>query len=123
MTCWNSAANADNISERGVRPSKTHPDAIQPDLASSLNNLSASLADLGRREDALGRHRGGLPGLPGNWPPGGPIPTTTSRNDRCDLLTRFSTVKATHPRGKLRRDNGPFSLAQEITFVPLAPTR
>jgi len=42
-----------NISERGVRPTKTHPDAIRPDLASSLNNLSASLADLGRREDAL----------------------------------------------------------------------
>ena len=32
---------------------KTHPDAIRPDLASSLNNLSASLADLGQREDAL----------------------------------------------------------------------
>jgi hypothetical protein len=42
-----------NISERGLRPTKTHPDAIRPDLASSLNNLSASLADLGRREDAL----------------------------------------------------------------------
>ena len=53
MTCWNSAATANNISERGVRPTKTHPDAIRPDLASSLNNLSASLADLGRREDAL----------------------------------------------------------------------
>ena len=53
MTCWNSAATANNIRERGVRPSKTHPDAIRPDLASSLNNLSASLANLGRREDAL----------------------------------------------------------------------
>ena len=53
MTCWNSAATANNISERGVRPTKTHPDAIRPDLASSLNNLSASLADLGRQEDAL----------------------------------------------------------------------
>jgi hypothetical protein len=40
-----------NISERGVRPTKTHPDAIRPDLASSLNNLSASLADLGRRPE------------------------------------------------------------------------
>jgi hypothetical protein len=30
-----------------------HSDAIRPDLARSLNNLSASLADLGRREDAL----------------------------------------------------------------------
>ncbi len=29
------------------------PDAIRPDLASSLNSLSASLADPGRREDAL----------------------------------------------------------------------
>ena len=48
MTCRNSAATANNISERGVRPTKTHPDAIRPDLASSLNNLSASLADLGR---------------------------------------------------------------------------
>src|ERR1700742_1123501 len=38
-----------NISERGVRPTRTHRDAIRPDLASSLNNLSASLADLGRR--------------------------------------------------------------------------
>jgi hypothetical protein len=26
------------------------------------------------------------------------MPTTTSRNDRCDLLTGSSTVKATHPR-------------------------
>jgi hypothetical protein len=42
-----------NISERGVRPTKTHPYAIRPDLASSLNNPSASRADLGRREDAL----------------------------------------------------------------------
>jgi hypothetical protein len=42
-----------NISERGLRPTKTHPDAIRPDLASSLNNLSTSVADLGRREDAL----------------------------------------------------------------------
>ena len=32
---------------------KTRPDAIRPDLASSLNYLSASLADLGGREDAL----------------------------------------------------------------------
>ena len=31
----------------------THPDAIRPDLVRSLDNLSASLADLGRREDAL----------------------------------------------------------------------
>ena len=53
MTCWNSAAIANNISERGVRPAKTHPDAIRPDLANSLNNLSASLADPGRREDVL----------------------------------------------------------------------
>ena len=36
---------------RGVPPTKTHPDAIRPDLASSLNNLSASLADLGRRPE------------------------------------------------------------------------
>jgi len=36
-----------------VRPTKTHPDAIRPDLTGSLNNLSADLADLGRREDAL----------------------------------------------------------------------
>ena len=36
-----------------MRPPKTHPDAIRPDLASSLNNLLASLADLGRRQDAL----------------------------------------------------------------------
>jgi hypothetical protein len=42
-----------NISERGVRPTKTHLDAIRSDLASSLNNLSVSLADLGRRQDAL----------------------------------------------------------------------
>ena len=42
-----------NVSERGVRPTKTHTDAIRPDLASSLNSPSASLADLGRREDAL----------------------------------------------------------------------
>ena len=42
------------LPDRGVRPTKTHPDAIRPDPASSLNNLSASLTDLGRREDALG---------------------------------------------------------------------
>ena len=43
-----------NISERGVRPTKIQPDAIRPDLARSLNNLSTSLAaGLGRREDAL----------------------------------------------------------------------
>ena len=53
MTCWNSAATANNISERGVRPTKTHSDAIRPDLANSLNDQSASLADLGRREDTL----------------------------------------------------------------------
>ena len=29
------------------------PDAFRPDLASSLNNLSNRLADLGRQEDAL----------------------------------------------------------------------
>jgi hypothetical protein len=96
-----------NISEHGVRPTKTHPDATRPDLASSLNNLSASLADPRRREDSAGRHREGRPGLPGDWPPGDLMPTTTSRNDRCDLLTGSSTVKATHPRGNLRRDNGP----------------
>jgi len=52
VTCWNSAATANNVSERGVRLTKTHPDAIRPDLVSSLNNLSASLPT-GRREDAL----------------------------------------------------------------------
>jgi len=34
-------------------PLRPNLDAIRPDLASSLNNLSASLADLGRREGAL----------------------------------------------------------------------
>ena len=74
---------------------KTHPDAIRPGLASSLNNLSASLADLGR-----GRTRWPPSRRPAqvyrNWPPGGPMPTT-SWNNRCDLLTGSSTVKATHP--------------------------
>jgi hypothetical protein len=46
-----STTRSNNISEHGVRPTKTHPDAIRPDLASSLNNLSASLADLGRRPE------------------------------------------------------------------------
>jgi hypothetical protein len=50
------------------------------------------------------------------------MPTTNSWNNRCDLLTGSSTVKATHPRGNLRRDNGPLSLAQAIAFVSLAPT-
>jgi hypothetical protein len=48
----------------------------------------------------------------GNWPPGGPMPTT-SWNNRCDLLTGSSTAKATHPRGNLRRDNGPLSRPPE----------
>ena len=69
MTCWNSAATANNISERGVRPTKPHPDAIRPDLASSLNNLSASLADLGRREDALAAIEEAGPDLPGTGRP------------------------------------------------------
>ncbi|MFP2935041.1 tetratricopeptide repeat protein, partial [Pyxidicoccus sp. 3LG] len=30
-----------------------NPDAFQPDLASSLNNLGTMLRDLGRREEAL----------------------------------------------------------------------
>ena len=83
-----------NISDLGVRPTKTHPDAIRPDLASSL---------------------------PRSWPPGGPMPTTTSRNDRCDLLTGSRTVKATQPRGNLRRDNGPLSLALAIAFRAARP--
>jgi len=45
VTRWNSAATANNVSECGVRLTKTHPDAIRPDLVSSLNKLSASLAD------------------------------------------------------------------------------
>jgi len=30
VTCWNSAATANNVSECGVRLTKTHPDAIRP---------------------------------------------------------------------------------------------
>jgi hypothetical protein len=37
------------------------------------------------------------------------MPTTTSWNDRCELLPGFSMVKAAHLRGNLRRDNGPLS--------------
>ncbi len=32
---------------------RTRPDAFEPDLAASLNNLGSDLADLGRREEAL----------------------------------------------------------------------
>ena len=44
----------------------------------------------------------------GNWPPGGPMSTTTSWNSRCKLLPGLRTAKtsATHLRGNLRRDNG-----------------
>jgi hypothetical protein len=59
-----------------------------------------------------GRHRGGRPGLPGT---GRPMPTT-SWNNRCDLLTGSSTVKATHPRGNLRRDNGPLSRSPVVAI-------
>jgi hypothetical protein len=45
------------------------------------------------------------------------MPTTNSWNNRCDLLTGSSTVKATHPRGNLRRDNGPLSLYPTIAFA------
>ncbi len=44
--------------------------------------------------------------------------TTNSWNNRCDLLTGSSTVKATHPRGNLRRDNGPLSGLPDVAFVP-----
>ena len=71
-----------NISERGARPTKTYPDATWPARWTTCRPA---------------------------WPPGGPMPTTTSWNNRCDLLTGSSTVKATHPRGNLRRDNGPLS--------------
>jgi hypothetical protein len=84
------------MSERGLRPTKTQPYAIRPDLARSLNNLSTSLADLGRREDALAAIEEAAQ-VHGNWPPGGPMPTTTGWNNRCDLLIGSSTVKATHP--------------------------
>jgi len=43
---------ADEQHQRARRAAhQDHPDAIRPDLASSLNNLSASLADLGRRPE------------------------------------------------------------------------
>jgi Tetratricopeptide repeat len=93
-----------------------HPDAIRPDLASSLNNLSASLADLGRPEDALAAIEEAARvyrELAARWP----MPTT-SWNNRCDLLTGSSTVKAPHPRGNLRRDNGPLSGLPDIAFRP-----
>ena len=35
------------------RLAEERPDAFLPDLATSLNNQSARLSDLGRREDAL----------------------------------------------------------------------
>ena len=107
VTCWKSAATANNISERGVRLTKTDPDAIRPDLASWRNNLSATLGDLGHGRTRWPPSRR-PPRSTGNWPPGGPMPTT-SWNNRYDLLTGSSTVKATHPRGNLRRDNGPLS--------------
>jgi hypothetical protein len=91
-----------------MRPTKTHPDAIQPDLASSLNNLSASLADLGRREDALAVieetariYRELAARWPGTY--------YHQLNNRCDSPTGSSTVKAAHPRRNPRRDNGPLS--------------
>ncbi len=87
---------ANNISERSVRPTTTHPDAIRPDLASSLNNLSASLADLGRREDALAAIEEAAQvyrELAARWPDA----YYHQLDNRCGLLTGSSTVKATHP--------------------------
>ena len=59
------------------------PDAgNRPDLATSLNNLSNRLADLGRREDALAASAGGRRHLPGagRGPPGRvPAPTWPCR--------------------------------------------
>jgi hypothetical protein len=84
VTCWNSAAAATNISERGVRPTKTHSDAIPPDLANSLNKLSASLADLGQWEDALAAIEEAAPGLP-----------ETGRQEARCLLLAAGTIVAT----------------------------
>jgi len=70
----------------------------QPDtadhLAVSLNNLSRRLA--GRREDALAAIEEAVTIRPELQLPGGPVPTTTSWNSRCELLPGFSAVKATH---------------------------
>ena len=46
------------------------PDAFTPDLATSLNNLSNRLSDLGRREDALAVAEEAVT-FAGGWPPPG----------------------------------------------------
>ena len=93
------------------------PDAFRPDLATALNNLSNRLADLGRPEEALaanGRRREST----GNWPLGGPMPTATSWNSRCELLPGLSTAKtsAMNLLKSPRSDNGPLSLLRSSSF-------
>ena len=53
MTCWNQPRSRPTSASAAYGPPRTHSDAIPPDLANSLNKLSASLADLGQWEDAL----------------------------------------------------------------------
>ena len=80
------------------------PDAADR-LASSLNDLSVRLGDLGRRRRRWPRSRR-PPRSTASWPPGGPMSTATSWNSRCKLLPGLRTAKTstTHLRGNLRSD-------------------
>jgi tetratricopeptide (TPR) repeat protein len=89
---------------------KTRPDAFSPDLARSLHNLAYRLADRGRRDEALAAAEEAViirQELTARWP--------DAHRDKLErslrLVAGLSTAKtpATHPRGNLRRDNGPLS--------------
>lgn len=97
------------ISERGLRPTTTHPDAIRPDLASLLNDLSSSLADLGRREDGLAAIEVAAQvyrELAAKWPDASYHRLEQSLRP-ADWLQHSESDAS--PVGTLRRDNGPLS--------------
>lgn len=93
--------------------------ACRRDLAGSLHNLAYRLADQGRRDEALAAAEEAViirQELTARWP--------DAHRDKLErslrLVAGLSTAKppATHPRGSLRRDNGPLSL-RTLSF----PTR
>jgi hypothetical protein len=78
----------------------------------SLNTLPIRLGGLGRREEALTGIKQAVT-IWRSWLRRGAVPTTTTWNNRCEMLPGLSTAKisATHPRRSRRSDNGPLSPA------------
>jgi hypothetical protein len=72
------------------------PDAFLPDLATSLNNQSNRLSELGRREDAL---------LAGAQPPADhpERPLGGVRRRRCRVAARERSAQSRAPRSGIRR--------------------